>query len=86
MIVVLKIFYTGGKYLHMKTGTVKFFNDQKGWGFVTETETGTDYFLHFSSIQVEGFKTIAEGQEVTFETVEDGERGLQAVNVRPVLV
>ncbi|MBL0387718.1 cold shock domain-containing protein [Tumebacillus sp. ITR2] len=60
-------------------GKVKWFNAEKGYGFI-ETEQGGDVFVHFSAIQVDGFKTLEEGQEVTFEIVE-GARGPQAANV-----
>ncbi|MBL4829971.1 cold-shock protein [Aliivibrio kagoshimensis] len=61
------------------TGTVKWFNEEKGFGFITQ-EGGADVFVHFSSIQTEGFKTLKEGQAVTF-TVEQGPKGPQASNV-----
>ncbi|MDH5711644.1 MAG: cold-shock protein [Gammaproteobacteria bacterium] len=61
------------------TGTVKFFNDSKGFGFI-EQESGPDVFVHFSAIQSEGFKTLAEGQKVQF-TVTQGQKGPQAENV-----
>ncbi len=60
-------------------GTVKWFNAEKGFGFIT-TEEGNDVFAHFSQIQKEGFKTLDEGQEVEFDVVE-GEKGLQAENI-----
>ncbi|ANZ95504.1 MULTISPECIES: cold-shock protein [Brochothrix] len=63
----------------METGKVKWFNSEKGFGFI-ERENGDDVFVHFSAIQSEGFKTLEEGQAVTFE-VEDGQRGPQAANV-----
>ena len=63
----------------METGTVKWFNSDKGFGFIT-AEDGKDVFVHFSAIQGEGFKTLEEGQAVTFE-VEEGQRGLQATNI-----
>ncbi len=62
-------------------GKVKWFNPDKGYGFI-ETEEGGDVFVHFSAIQAEGFKTLEEGQTVEFEVVE-GERGKQAANVVP---
>ncbi len=61
------------------TGTVKWFNADKGFGFI-EREDGDDVFVHFSAIQAEGFKTLNEGQTVEFEIVE-GDRGPQAANV-----
>lgn len=63
----------------MQQGTVKWFNSEKGYGFI-EVEGGNDVFVHFSAIQAEGFKTLEEGQRVEFEIVE-GDRGPQAANV-----
>jgi len=63
----------------MARGKVKWFNESKGYGFIAQ-EDGQDVFVHFSAIKGEGFKTLAEGEEVEFEVVE-GEKGLQAVNV-----
>ena len=63
----------------MARGKVKWFNDAKGFGFIAQ-ETGEDVFVHFSSIQMDGFKTLAEGQEVEFE-VQTGAKGLHAANV-----
>ncbi|MFZ5641869.1 MAG: cold shock domain-containing protein [Bacillota bacterium] len=60
-------------------GKVKWFNAEKGFGFI-ETEEGNDVFVHFSAIQSEGFKTLDEGQNVEFDVV-DGNRGPQAANV-----
>ena len=64
----------------MARGTVKWFNSQKGYGFITNAENGEDIFVHFSGIAGEGYKTLEEGQNVSFEITE-GSRGLQAVNV-----
>jgi cold shock protein len=64
----------------MNKGTVKWFNSQKGYGFITNAENGEDVFVHFSGIAGEGYKTLEEGQNVSFEITE-GNRGLQAVNV-----
>ena len=65
----------------MATGTVKWFNESKGFGFISPSEGGKDVFVHFSAIQSEGFRTLAEGQSVTFD-VEDGPKGPQASNVQ----
>jgi len=61
-------------------GTVKWFNEEKGFGFITQDNGGADVFVHFRSIASEGFKTLAEGQKVSFE-VEQGQKGPQASNV-----
>lgn len=67
----------------MKTGTVKWFNAEKGYGFISCDECGTDVFVHFSAIQIDGFKTLTEGQKVTFDTEPDPKNSdkLRAVNV-----
>lgn len=65
----------------MTTGTVKWFNESKGFGFIAPSDGGKDVFVHFSAIQGSGFKTLAEGQAVEFE-VEDGPKGPQASNVQ----
>jgi len=62
-----------------KVGTVKWFNDQKGFGFIAQ-EGGDDVFVHYSAIQDEGFRTLSEGQSVEF-TIEDGPKGPAAANV-----
>ncbi|MBE5923108.1 MAG: cold-shock protein [Lachnospiraceae bacterium] len=67
----------------MNKGTVKWFNSTKGFGFITNSETGEDVFVHFSGIVADGFKTLDEGQNVTFD-VEQGAKGAQAVNVTVV--
>ncbi|WP_394167649.1 cold-shock protein [Photobacterium piscicola] len=61
-------------------GTVKWFNEEKGFGFITQDNGGADVFVHFRAIVSEGFKTLAEGQKVSFD-VEQGQKGLQAANV-----
>jgi CspA family cold shock protein len=65
----------------MATGTVKWFNDAKGFGFITPDEGGEDLFAHFSSVQAQGFKSLKEGQKVTFDVVQ-GPKGKQASNIR----
>ncbi len=65
----------------MATGTVKWFNESKGFGFITPSDGGKDVFVHFSAIVGDGFRTLAEGQQVTFD-VEDGPKGPQASNVQ----
>ena len=67
----------------MATGTVKWFNDAKGFGFITPDDGGKDLFAHFSAIQGSGFKTLKENQKVSFE-VAQGQKGPQAQNIRPV--
>jgi CspA family cold shock protein len=66
----------------MAKGTVKWFNETKGFGFITPDEGGEDLFAHFSEIQSKGFKTLAENQKVTFD-VKMGPKGKQAANIRP---
>ncbi|MBD5392961.1 MAG: cold shock domain-containing protein [Lachnospiraceae bacterium] len=63
----------------MEKGTVKWFNAQKGYGFITAAD-GTDIFVHYSGISMDGYKTLMEGQEVTYD-VQNGSNGTQAVNV-----
>lgn len=64
----------------MATGTVKWFNADKGFGFITQDNGGPDVFVHHSGIKMSGFKTLQEGQKVKFET-EQGPKGLQAKDV-----
>ncbi|MEA3119596.1 MAG: cold shock protein, partial [Paraburkholderia sp.] len=66
----------------MSTGTVKWFNDAKGFGFITPDDGGEDMFAHFSEVQGSGFKSLQEGQKVTFE-VKQGPKGKQAANIQP---
>lgn len=64
------------------SGTVKWFNESKGYGFIQQ-EGGSDVFVHYSAIQGDGYKTLAEGEQVEFE-ISDGERGPKAANVTKV--
>ena len=70
----------------MYNGTVKWFNAEKGYGFISSEEAGEDVFVHFSAIQADGYKTLAEGQKVTFETEPDPKNSsnLRAKNVNVV--
>jgi CspA family cold shock protein len=65
----------------MATGTVKWFNESKGFGFISPADGSADVFVHFSAIASTGFRTLAEGQQVSFD-VETGPKGLQASNVQ----
>jgi CspA family cold shock protein len=67
----------------MPTGTVKWFDDRKGFGFIEPEAGGEDVFVHFSAVSGEGYKTLEEGQLVQFEIVQ-GDKGLQAANVAKV--
>ena len=65
------------------TGTVKWFNDAKGFGFITPENGEKDCFVHHTAIQSEGYRSLTEGQKVEFEVVQ-GDKGLQASNVQPI--
>lgn len=67
----------------METGTVKWFNDAKGFGFITPDNGGPDVFAHFSEIKADGFKTLQEGQKVSY-TQGEGKKGPQATNIQPL--
>ena len=70
----------------MNQGTVKWFNAEKGYGFLSNEEGGEDVFVHFSAIQVDGYKTLNEGQKVTFDVEPDPKNSskMRAVNVKPL--
>ena len=67
----------------MATGTVKWFNGEKGFGFISQDDGGADVFAHFSAISASGFRSLEENQRVEFD-VTQGEKGLQAENIRPL--
>lgn len=70
----------------MNNGTVKWFNESKGYGFISNDDGSEDVFVHFSSIMTDGFKTLAEGQKVSFDVEQDPKNAskLRAINVVPV--
>lgn len=70
-------------FMSMQTGTVKWFNESKGYGFIAQDGGGADVFAHFRDIQGTGFKTLVENQRVEFE-VKQGQKGPQAANIRPL--
>ena len=74
------VFIISLRFVSMRTGTVKWFNNTKGFGFIAPSEGGEDVFVHFSAIQGSGYRTLDEGQSVNFE-VEQGPKGLQATQV-----
>jgi len=65
------------------TGTVKWFNAEKGYGFISQPDGGADVFVHFSAIDMNGYRVLEEGQQVEFE-VQEGPKGLQAASVKPI--
>ena len=67
----------------MATGTVRWFSDEKGFGFITPDEGGKDLFVHFSAISGNGFRTLAEGAKVSYDA-EEGPKGPNAANVQPL--
>jgi len=67
----------------MTTGTVKWFNDAKGFGFITPDDGGEDLFAHYSAINKSGFKSLKEGQKISFE-VTQGKKGKQAANIQEI--
>jgi len=77
------IFNTKGKLSIMEQGTVKWFNDAKGFGFITRDANNEDIFVHFSAINANGFRSLQEAQRVQFDVVK-GPKGWQAENVQPV--
>ena len=70
-------------WLHMATGTVKWFSDDKGFGFITPDEGDRELFVHHSGIAAEGFRSLSEGQKVSYDA-EAGDKGPKAVNVQPL--
>ena len=78
---VVRAFGPGFKEQTVASGTVKWFNEAKGFGFITQADGGEDVFVHFSAIGGDGFKTLAEGEKLEFD-VTRGPKGLQAANVR----
>jgi CspA family cold shock protein len=69
--------------ISMATGTVKWFNAEKGFGFISQDDGGPDVFAHFSAIAASGYRSLEENQKVEFDVVQ-GQKGLQAENIRPL--
>jgi CspA family cold shock protein len=80
---ILGVRSTDAVEVNMATGTVKWFSDDKGFGFITPDDPGKDLFVHFSGIAGEGFRTLAEGARVSYDA-EQGPKGPAAVNVQPI--
>ena len=80
----LMCIYSARKQLTMKTGTVKFYNGQKGFGFIAPDEGGNDVFVHASALERAGIRSLAEGQKVSFETAKDQRTGKIAVSTLQV--
>ena len=80
----LRCIYTARKQQTMKTGTVKFYNGQKGFGFIAPDEGGNDVFVHASALERAGIRSLAEGQKVSFETAKDQRTGKIAVSTLQV--
>jgi len=80
--IIIKIKLSFEDFNIMNTGTVKWFNESKGFGFISPADGGEDVFVHFNAIVGDGFKTLTEGQAVSYQ-VETGPKGLQAAQVQP---
>jgi CspA family cold shock protein len=83
IIVIAAITISSESRSNMATGTVKWFNDAKGFGFITPEDGGEDLFAHYSAINTSGFKSLQEGQRVSFD-VTTGPKGKQAANIQPL--